>query len=114
METPDYLLNAFRRKRLFAAFEKIPAVISQIAEHEGIRLRPILLTVSGYTANGIILSPDHFWLSKQEYLCQIERAAAQGYEITIQDETITVRRNLPDRKYYIAEYTPTPGSEIAD
>ena len=114
MEIPDYLLSEFKRKLFFAAFEKIPVVITEIAENEGVRPRPIFLTVSGYTANGMTLSLDHFWLSKQECLRQIERAAEQGYNITIQDETITVRRILPDGKYYIAEYKPTPRAEEKD
>ena len=105
MEIPDYLLNKYRRERLFAAFEKIPAVISEIAEHEGIRSRPILLTVYGYTANGLIISLDYFWLSKQELLRHIDKAEALGYEMTVQRSKISVRRILPDGKYFLSEYT---------
>lgn len=107
MEIPDYLLNDRKRERLRILLEKIPAVVTQIAEYEGVRVKECLLTVYGYTANGLPLSLDHFWLNKKELLEHLERAESQGCEIMKQGQTITVRRNLPDGKYYIAEYKPT-------
>ena len=111
MELPSFLLNKTMRERFLHAIEIMPNVASQMAEYEGIRVRPILLTVYGYTPNGLILSIDHFWLEKKDLRAQLDQAEAQGCDVDLQGHTITVRRNLPDGKYYIAKYEPAAQSE---
>ena len=111
MDIPSFLLNKTQRERFLQAIEIIPHVVAQMAEYEGIRVRPILLTVYGYTPNGLILSIDHFWLEKKDLRAQLDQAEAQGCDVDLQGHTITVRRNLPDGKYYIAKYEPAAQSE---
>ena len=107
MELPIYLLDSAKRNRYFQALEKIPFVIVQLAEYDGVRIRDFLLTVREYTPSGLQLLANHFWLDKKELLAHVEQAAAIGCEIGIEGKTITIRRNLPDGKYFIAVYEPT-------
>lgn len=107
MELPFYLLDSAKRNRYFQALKKIPSVIAQMAEHEGVRIRDYLLTVRGFTPGGLQLSLDHFWLDKKELLAHVEQAEEQGCTICVEGKTITIRRNLPDGKYFVAVYEPT-------
>ena len=107
MELPDYLLNTARKRRYLLALGRIPAVIAQMAEYEGICLRDYLLSIRMYTLGGLQLSLDHFWIEKKELLEHVEQAITQGCKVQVQGKTITIQKKLPDGKYVIALYEPT-------
>ena len=65
MEFPYYLLDSAKRSQYFQALEKVPSVIAQTAEHEGVRIRDYHLAVRGYAPGGMQLSLDHFSLDKR-------------------------------------------------
>ena len=99
MDIPSFLLNKTQRERFLQAIEIIPHVVAQMSDYEGIRVRPILLTVYGYTPNGLIRSIDHSWRNsirlKPEAVTSISMAIRLlCEEICLMGNTILQNTNL--------------------
>ncbi len=98
MELPSFLLNKTMRERFLHAIEIMPNVASQMAEYEGIRVRPILLTVYGYTPNGLVIFIDHFWKGRTCWLnlpkLKPKGATSISRAIRLLYEEICLMRNI--------------------
>lgn len=98
-----------RHSKAYAmACERIPQVVAELCqEYLGASLQYFRQEVRCYTPSGFCFSRDLHTIDEDDLVDHIKKAKKRpDCSITISDTVITVRRDLRNGDYYIAEYTP--------
>lgn len=94
-------------KAFLMAMDKIPQLVAELAEWEGVKKQIIQEEVCQYSSSGSMFGRSLFTIDADDMLDHIKKAKKR-IDCTVEfcDNKVTIKRTMSNKEYCIATYTP--------